>query len=384
MADRPPEENHNPGTGAAGSRGQPSYPGWSAEEDEISLLQLSSVLLRRRRTIVGITTLVTLVALGVALPTPRLFTASTSFIPQGSTGGGNSALSGLAGQLGFQLPSQSSGESPQFYAELVTSREILGVLAEEVFRFEAPEGEGVVVLEGTLPELLEMEGQDTPPMMLRQAVIVWLEGEVASVSPDRLTGMVEVSITTPWAGLSKLLADRMLELLNEFNLQSRQTQAAAERVFVESRLSEIQDSLRAAEDRMETFLEANRLWQSSPELSFQHGRLLRQVAMQQQVYTSLAQAHEQARIAEVRNTPVITVVERPELPVRADPRGRVLKLALGIILGGMSGVFLAFGQEYLQNARKEDREEYQEFSTLWAESWKDLKTFGGVFGKRNA
>ena len=61
-----------------------------------------------------------------------------------------------------------------------------------------------------------------------------------------------------------------------------------------------------------------------------------------------------------------------------------MKLALGIILGGMLGVFLAFGQKYMQNARKEDGEEYQEFSTLRAQTWNDLKSFGGLFGRGKA
>jgi uncharacterized protein involved in exopolysaccharide biosynthesis len=350
------------------------------EEDEISLLQLFSVMLRRRWTIVWSTAIITLVALALALQTQKVYTASTSFIPQGSESR-TSGLAGLAGQFGFQLPSQSSSESPQFYAELVTSREILGTLAVERVSFPVSDGSLDGRLEGFLPELLEMGEGDVPPLVLRETTIQWLRGAV-SASPGRETGIVGVSITTPWPGLSKVLADRLLELLNEFNLQTRQSQAAAEREFVENRLAEVQDSLRAAEDRLETFLEANRLWENSPELSFQQGRLLRQVTMQQQVYTSLAEAHEQARIAEVRNTPVITIVERPEAPVYADARRRLMKLALGIVLGGMLGVFLAFGQEYLQRARKEEGEEYEEFSSLWAQTWRDIRTFGGLFGRK--
>ncbi len=216
----------------------------------------------------------------------------------------------------------------------------------------------------------------------------WLRGEAVSVSTGRETGLVEVSVQTPWAGLSELLARRILERVNAFNLQTRQSRAAAERGFVEDRLAEARDSLRAAEDRLESFLESNRQFlanrSSSPELTFRHERLQRQVAMQQQVYTSLAEAYEQARIAEVRNTPVITVVESPERPVRPDSRQGVLKLALGVILGGMLGVFLAFGQEFMHRARSDEDEEYQEFSTLWAQTRADVKSLGGLLGRRKS
>ena len=74
-----------------------------------------------------------------------------------------------------------------------------------------------------------------------------------------------------------------------------------------------------------------------PELNFQQERLQRQVQLQQQLYTTLSQSFEQAKIEEVRDTPVITVVEPPEAPVRPDPRGLVRNAFLTIILGNGSG-----------------------------------------------
>jgi len=93
---------------------------------------------------------------------------------------------------------------------------------------------------------------------------------------------------------------------------TRQSQAAAERGFTEERMAEAQEELRAAENELQRFLQNNRQFQNSPELVFQHDRLQRRVAMRQQVYTSLVQSYEQARIDEVPNTPVITVVEYAE------------------------------------------------------------------------
>ena len=49
--------------------------------------------------------------------------------------------------------------------------------------------------------------------------------------------------------------------------------------------------------------------------------------------------YEQARIDEVRNTPVITVVEPPDLPTRPNPRRTVLKGLLGLIVGLLMGAF---------------------------------------------
>ena len=364
----------------------PQRPSRPVPEDEISLLDLLNVLLRRRGILVAATGAVTVLTLLVILLTPRSYTATTSFIPQMSEAGA-SRLAGLASQFGFQVPTQSPGETPAFYSELVESREILSPLAREELTFQEEEDEEVFTVTGTLPDLLEIDEEEEPGVR-REEAMKWLREEAISVSTGRETGLVEVSVQTPWAGLSQLLARRILDRVNAFNLQTRQSRAAAERTFVEDRLAEARDSLRAAEDRLEAFLESNRQFlanrSSSPELSFRHERLQRQVAMQQQVYTSLAEAYEQARIAEVRNTPVITVVESPERPVRPDSRQGVLKLALGVILGGMLGVFLAFGQEFMHRARSQEDEEYREFSTLWAQTRADVKSLGGLLGRRKS
>lgn len=347
------------------------------EEDVISLVEVGSVLLRHRVLIVRSGVAVTLLAVLFALRTPLSYTANTSFLPQAGSGGGSGigGLAGLAGQFGIAVPSGALGESPEFYAEIVRSREILEVLATEEFSLDDGEVEDTARQSGTLADILEIGTEEQDAALRRQGTIDWLRAAV-SVTTGKQTQVVSISVKTPQASLSEALASRLLALLNDFNLRTRQSQAAAERAFIETRLAEVQDSLRAAEDRLERFLESNRQWAGSPELTFQRDRIQRQVVMQQQVFTSLAEAHEQARIAEVRNTPVITVVERPVRPVRPDPRGRIMKAAVGVVLGGMLGVLLAFGREYSHRARAREGAEYQEFSTLWQQTRADVRSLG--------
>src|SRR5262249_435769 len=67
----------------------------------------------------------------------------------------------------------------------------------------------------------------------------------------------------------------------------------------------------------------------------------REVSMRQAVYTTLVQSYEAARIDEVRNTPVITVMEPPDVPAKADPRLALLKSLLAGIVGLGLGAFFA-------------------------------------------
>ncbi|MFP8875045.1 MAG: hypothetical protein VCB42_11110, partial [Myxococcota bacterium] len=85
-----------------------------------------------------------------------------------------------------------------------------------------------------------------------------------------------------------------------------------------------------------------------------------------------AQAYEQARIDEVRNTPVITIVDQPEFPVIPDPRGRLRTLALGLTLGLVVGIGLAFVSEFGERAKREESGAFDEFRKVLADVKWDL------------
>ena len=133
-------------------------------------------------------------------------------------------------------------------------------------------------------------------------------GHGIGVQTSRETGVIQFRVTTPSARLSQEVAARLISLINDFNLSTRQSQAAAERRFVEGRLTQARTELFRAEDRMEDFLRTNRSYENSPQLLFEHERLQRDLGLRQQLYATLAQSYEQAKIDEIRNIPVLTVI----------------------------------------------------------------------------
>jgi uncharacterized protein involved in exopolysaccharide biosynthesis len=302
-------------------------------DDEISLWEVLAVLVRRRGTIVLTTLLVAAAAATYAQLRPLTYTTSSSFRPQGSEVSG-SQLMALASQFGVNVGGASGDEaSPAFYQELLTSREILTRASDEPFTVE---GLGSI----NLKDLLEIEEESEAER--DEEVLEWLLEEAVSVSTGRETGTVTISVKTEWPDLSQAIADELLAEVALFNMDTRQSQAASERAFIEARVDAAEVDLEEAEEELRGFLEANRQWENSPMLSFQHDGLMREVTLRQSVLTTLVQSYEQARISEVRDTPVITVLQSPFLPPRNDPRRRVLTAALGIILGGMMGIVMAF------------------------------------------
>lgn len=301
--------------------------------------------------------------LALKLLGPRSYTSSASFMPQATRNPASGG--GIAAQLGLSMLTADATQSPSFYVDLLKSRGILDSTVTTRFRVQADSG----VVVAPLIDLLEAKGRT--PERRREAAIQAL-GRAVQADPSLKTGVVTLSVRASDPALAKQVADRMLQLLNAFNLRRRRTQASEERRFAEERLTQARAELRVAEDRLQSFLTRNRVYEHAPELRFEEDRLSREVNMRQQLYTSVAQAHEQARMDEVRDTPVITVIEQPNVPARPDPRGLVKWFVVGLVVGLGLGVGLAFLRELMDRADVEPGSEVERFHLLWRDTLTDI------------
>jgi len=260
------------------------------------------------------------------------------------------------------------GSPVGFYADLPTTDGLLSQLAESRFSF-APDVNGRDTLSGTLVVLLKAHG-DTPEELLQNAVD-HLQRKI-DVTSDLGAGTVTVEALAPWPELAEKMTRRILDLVNVFNVEQLQSQARAERQFIEDRMHAAQRELEDAENQLEVFLTKNRTYQASPKLTIEAGRLQRRIDLRQQTYTTLVGEYEEARIREIRNTPVITVVDPPEGSARV--RFKVLALVLvGLALGVAFGVTLAFLLEYFAALRRERSSEFETLQGLLASAQRELR-----------
>ena len=341
--------------------------------DEISLLDVASLVLRRRRLILVWTLMGALLALVVALVSPLEYTATASFVPLGGNQRGLSEVFGVAQQLGFTIPQSGGAEqSPAFYQDLLQSREILDGVVRSGFEVVTAAG----VTQVDLADKFEIEGETADERNAHTRR--YLAEKVISVSVGQVTGIVTVSLRTDEPELSAAIGRRLLDLISDFDRETRRSQASAERGFAEGRLEQLLVELSTAEDSLKAFLVENRQFFNSPQLTFEHDRLRRQVDMRQELVTGMAQAYEQARIEEVRNTSVITVIDQPEPPALPDSRYKLLKLLLGLTVGLMAGLGVAVIRELGERAKNEESEAYDEFQQVL----KDAK--GDLFGIRRS
>jgi uncharacterized protein involved in exopolysaccharide biosynthesis len=268
----------------------------------------------------------------------RTYTSEAAFMPVASTTN-RQALAGLAAQFGVALPTQEPGQSPQFYIDLMRSRPILEAVVTTQFTVLTDSG----TVTADLVALLNPTG-DSPAQRLEEGTkrLNAMLGAVAGIR----TGVVNFTIRSKYPDLSQAIAQRFLDQVDAFNQRGRGSRAAAERGFVEKRLKEAREELAQAEDELLVFTRQNRTFGDASELTVRRDRLQREVLMRQQVYTSLAQAFEQARIEEVRDTPVLSILGTPTLPARGDSRGLATRGIVLTVLFAVLGGLVALAREY--------------------------------------
>jgi uncharacterized protein involved in exopolysaccharide biosynthesis len=325
------------------------------DSEEISLLALGTVLLRSRRTVVVLGVLGAVAGLAAGLLRTRVYTSTAMFLPQVSETG-TSGFAAAAGQLGIRVPNGGGSWGPAVYVELLHSRGLLEPIALDSVAVAEDRGRHVA-----LTDLLRVNASSKG---LRTERAVRALNSLVKSNEVRALGAVQLSVTTEWPSVSLWLAQRLLGAITQFNLETRKSQAKAERQFAETQAMEAEGALRAAEDRLQGFLQRNRTIGGSAELSFERDRLQRDVSLRQQVYTTLIQNREDAKIREVRDTPVITVLEEPKLPVVPESRKTVSKGILGGLLGAVIGTLIAFISHRLTDARRLPNEEVREFFKL--------------------
>ncbi|HRU33119.1 MAG TPA: GumC family protein, partial [bacterium] len=90
-----------------------------------------------------------------------------------------------------------------------------------------------------------------------------------------------------------------------------------------------------------------------PELSLEFSRLLRDLKLQEAIYTTLATQYEQAKISEARETIEIQVLDYAVPPEKHSKPNTMLNVLIGGVAALFLGIFLAFFLEFWQNLKGE-------------------------------
>ncbi len=330
---------------------------------ELRPLALGAVFLRRWRWTVLFPAIVVVFTVVLVFVVPSRYTSEAIVLPETRTptpqlAGGLAGLAGLAGLTG------AAAQSPKLYADLIETEGTLDDLLARRLTSAHAGSQG--------PTLLQWldAGGETHGDSLYYARRYLLKRITTDV--NRETGTVTLRVELDDPAVSREVAGWLVQELDQFNSVRRQTGARNRRIFLEGRLAELDKEQRSATDSLRGFLEANRQYQDAPALLFEARRRQARLDQINEVITNVRREYENARTDEVNDTPVLTIVEAPTLPVRRSFPQRKLLVILAAVSSLMLGMAFAYLGEAVRQWNRTDAEGRADMEAAWAEARRGL------------
>jgi uncharacterized protein involved in exopolysaccharide biosynthesis len=175
------------------------------------------------------------------------------------------------------------------------------------------------------------------------------------VDKDKHTEIIIITVVTDEPKLSADIANAMIEELDIYNREFRKNKATDQRKFIEGRLIEVKNDLTKAENQLKTFREKNRKVVDSPELLLEQERRVREVEMQNTIYVELNKQYELVKIEEVKDIPIVDVLDAAVPPVQRFKPQRKHFVLMMTLLSGVLSVGLTLLYDFYQNNKQKIR-----------------------------
>lgn len=381
-------------------------------EDEVNLLDYWRVVWKRRWLIGGLFTAAVLTAMVVSLLMPKIYESTATLLPSldSKEGGGLGALlaasgaGGAAQSLGISLPGAPATPTDIFVA-MLKSR----IMADDVIaKFGLKERYEAKTLEDARKKL----ESNTKITVTKEKVIKitveekdpQLAADIANyyvATLDRLNRTLNVTKASQnRAFIERRLTETQSNLLNaeealkEFQTKNKTVAVEAQSKAMIEAAAMIQGQITANEVQLQVMsgylspdnpelsrvrssidelkkqlyllesgkggkgmLPGDRLHPAMvtvPSLALEYGRLMRELKVQETLYTLLTSQLEQAKLQEARDTPTVQVLD-PAVPAEKKSKPSIrLNMMIAGVLALFVGIFLAFFLEYLDRIRAQE------------------------------
>ncbi|WP_299576297.1 Wzz/FepE/Etk N-terminal domain-containing protein [uncultured Sunxiuqinia sp.] len=361
----------------------------AAEDDEIDLIALAKDLWEGRRTIIKYTLIGIALGLVFALLSPKEYTVQTTMVPQTGQSGGSKlgGLSSLAAMAGFNLDMSSGAEvlSPMVYPKILQSvsfqMELMNTpfqikevnqpvsLFEYYTEYKKPgilgnikkytlglPGVILKAVRGEQPTSPSSGNSDLLALSQEQESVLKTMNENLSLDINDKEGVLTLAARFHDPALAAQVAQKAQQLLQEYITTYRIQKAQEQLNFIRERYQEKKQEFQNAQEKLALFRDQNKNV-SSAMAQTEIERLQSEYDIAFSVYSELAKQLEQAQIKVKEDAPVLTIVEPVRIPLQKSKPNRPMILIIWTFLGGILGVGIVFGKQFLASIRERWEEE---------------------------
>lgn len=342
----------------------PSGPAAPSGLEQLNLIDLLNILLKRRRLIIYGIFGVTLLTGIVFKLTPPTFTAVAQFLPSKDPDL-SSRMGTLIGSPNVKLESVEENYTSEYYNELLNSPAFLERLATRQFN-SARQGKGI--------DLYEYYGIDADTVRQRTADLYKAFSKDLKITLNRLTKIVTVNYSCHDPELAAGVLNGMLEEVTAYNQVIKGDRTKQKRQFIEKQVLGSQLALKEAETTLADFVARNRKI-VTPDIELELDRLKRAVRVQEDVYISLNRQLELTKIEEQEQRSVLDIIQPAIAPYyKSAPKVRIL-VAVALVLSTFLFCGLAFALELWGKLQQIDQNEprNRELMRYLGETQNDLR-----------
>ncbi len=311
------------------------------QTSSIDILAILKLFWNSKKKIGMIVGVVTVLAIAYSLILPETFISTAVLLPESDKSkmaslGGLSDLASLAG-----VNVGGEGSLVKLYPTIIKSEAVLKDVIYHQYqtkKYSQPVN---------LIEYWKIEAK-TREMEYEAALKSLRTG--LDIQMDNKTNVITLTIETNEAQLSADILNTVIAGLDKFIREKKTTNATKQREFVEGRLADVKHDLEKSEDQLKTFRETNRqVGPSSPSLLLQQERLIRDVQINVALFTELRKQQEIVKIEEVKNLPIINVMDPARPAARKDKPKRAIIVLTSFFLSAIAGLGYVFVRQQYGN-----------------------------------
>lgn len=317
---------------------------------------------------------------------PNKYSTTIKLLPEVQQNNTLSRLGGLAAQFGLGAATTSVSNDvlpPQIYPEILASSDFLHEIIKEKVYFDGIQDSitiqefyneyqksnlfigytlglpfKLLALFHSVPDsskITSMPSVDSyKRLSTKEMGAIWgLRGAI-EFNRDPLTGLLTLNVNTQSPEITVQLANHLNESLSKYLITYRTEKSRRNLAFLEERHAEARESFAREQDRLATFTDQNQGNLSAVARTIEQN-IQSEYTIKLNVYNSLTEQLEQARIKLQEDTPVVSILNDSLYPNSKSGPNRMLLLIFSTFFGIITGTMVVLFKPVYQSFRNKFR-----------------------------
>ncbi len=360
------------------------------EYDEIDIMELVRKLLKDWKLILIWCGIAAVVGLVVGFSIPKEYSVTSKMAPETVSKTGGGSLGSLASLAGINLSSMSTADAvyPDLYPDIVSSTpfvvELFPVRVDFKDRKAESSADYYTYLKdytrspwwskvtsapfkalgwfmGLFREKEEpVEGfsnLDPARLTPEQEGVAKAIRESISLAVDKKTSVITLNVTAQDPQVAAKVSEEVISRLKTYVTSYRTEKARQDLAYYEGLYNESKEAYFNAQQRYASYVDRNQ-GVVLQRVRTEQERLENEMNLSFQLYNTCAQQLQAAKAKVQQETPVFTIINPPQVPLKRSKPSKVTILAACIFLGAViAAVWVLWGRDFMAGLKKKEEEE---------------------------